>query len=133
MNTDDVIAKELEAFVKEYYRKFDSREPLEAFEHDFHWSDFLITSSNVRITTKEEYASFYEEVIASFADSSHLVSNFNITRENDELINATCNVIFTAKQSSTLSPVEISGRLQFSFVPSPNNAFWAISRYLIGA
>ena len=40
MNTDDVIAKELEAFVKEYYRKFDSREPLEAFEYDFHWSDF---------------------------------------------------------------------------------------------
>lgn len=133
MNVDDSIANKLEAFVKEYYRKFDSREPLEAFEGDFHWSDFLITSSSVRITTKEEYASFYEEVVASFVDSSHLVSNFIVTHESDNLINAACNVIFTAKQRSTHSPVEMSGLLQFSFVPSHDNASWKISRYLIGA
>ncbi|WP_210455609.1 nuclear transport factor 2 family protein [Vibrio crassostreae] len=128
MNVDDSIANKLEAFVKEYYRKFDSREPLKAFE-----GDFLITSSSVRITTKEEYASFYEEVVASFVDSSHVVSNFIVTHESDNLINAACNVIFTAKQRSTHSPVEMSGLLQFSFVPSHDNASWKISRYLIGA
>ncbi|HHF0522400.1 TPA: nuclear transport factor 2 family protein [Vibrio alginolyticus] len=131
MKTEDSIVNKLEAFVKEHYRKFDSREPLEAFEDDFQWSDFLITSSSVCITTKEEYVSFYEEVVASFIDSSHRISNFVTTHESNDLINAACTVIFTAKQRSTLSPIEVLGRLLFSFVPSHDNSSWKISRYLI--
>lgn len=132
MKADDSIANKIEGFVKEYYRKFDSRESLEAFEHDFCWDDFLIKSSSIDVKTKEEYASFYKEVVESFVDSRHMVSNFIVTHESDHIINAACNVLFTAKQRSTLSPVEVSGRLQFSFVPSRDNTSWKISRYLIG-
>ena len=133
MKLNDSIAHKLETFIKDYYQKFDTREPLEAFAHDFHWDDFLIASASVHVSTKEEYALFYKEIVASFVDSNHAVSNFIITHESDHQIKAACDVIFTAKQKTTLTPVAVSGRLKFCFVPSHDNASWQLSRYLIEA
>ncbi|ELA6610342.1 nuclear transport factor 2 family protein [Vibrio alginolyticus] len=132
MQESDHLPKHFEAKIKEYYRKFDQREPLVAFEQDFHWGDLLISSPATNISSKEQYADFYSEVIEAYIDSHHQVDNFIITHQSDDLVNAACDVVFTAKQKPGLTPIEVTGRIQFSFRPMPEEGSWKISRYLIG-
>ncbi|EJL6751075.1 nuclear transport factor 2 family protein [Vibrio alginolyticus] len=131
MEENNHLDKLYEARIKEYYRKFDQRQPMEVFEQDFHWDDLLISSPSSNISTKEEYAAFYSEVTEAYIDSHHQVDNFIITHQSDDLVNVACDVVFTAKQKPALTSVEVAGRIQFSFRPALEEGVWKISRYLI--
>jgi len=131
MHKSEWSVQRFEALVKEYYRKFDLRLPLDQFESDFDWDDFIIRSPDSKVTTKQEYADFYQHISDAFVDSNHKVSNFIVTEQDDRCANAECEVVFTAKQQPSLTSVIVRGYIQFSFRAYNTPDEWRISRYII--
>ncbi|WED23813.1 alkene reductase [Vibrio sp. JC009] len=130
----DPAKQQAEAFILDYYRKFDAREAAEAFEEDFEWDGFLMSSPDRKIRTEQEYQQFYAETSEVFINSAHKVENFMMTRKANDSIEAACDVTFTAHQKpEPLTQIEVKGRIRFVLKPGEKPGSWKINQYLIEA